>query len=58
MLEVQDLDYIDYLLLRRDAFIWTMSRSEEGEKYLDKAWRLEQTAPDRKQLREKFGKEG
>ena len=58
MLEVQDLDYIDYLVLRRDAFIWMLSRTEEGEKYLDKAWRLEQTAPDRSKLRDKFGKEG
>lgn len=58
MLQVEELDYIDYLIYRRDAFIWRMSQSEEGVKYLDKAYRLEQTAPDRESLREKFGKEG
>lgn len=58
MLEVEGLDYIDYLIYRRDAFIWRMSQSKEGTEYLDKAYRLEQTEPDRESLREKFGKEG
>lgn len=58
MLEVEELDYIDYLIYRRDAFIWRMSQTKEGNKYLDKAYRLEQTEPDRESLREKFGKEG
>jgi hypothetical protein len=35
-----------------------MSRSEKGEEYLDNAYRLEQTTPDREALRKKFGKEG
>jgi hypothetical protein len=35
-----------------------MSQTEKGEEYLDNAWRIEQTAPNRKALREKFGKEG
>ena len=52
------MDYIDYLIYRRDAFIWRMSQSKEGTEYLDKAYRLEQTEPDRESLREKFGKEG
>lgn len=58
MLQVEELDYIDYLIYRRDAFIWRMSQSQEGTEYLDKAYRLEQTEPDRESLREKFGKEG
>jgi hypothetical protein len=58
MLQVEELDYIEYLIYRRDAFIWRMSQSKEGTEYLDKAYRLEQTAPDRDRLREKFGKEG
>lgn len=58
MLEVEKLDYLDYLLYRRDAFIYRMSQSEKGQEYLDNAWRLEQTEPDRKSLRNKFGKEG
>ena len=58
ILQVEELDYIDYLILRRDAFIYRMSQTEKGEEYLKNAWRLEQTKPDRKALREKFGKEG
>lgn len=52
------MDWIDYLQYRRDAFISEMSQSEKGQKYLDNAWRLEQTTPDREALRKKFGKEG
>lgn len=58
MLEVEELDYLDYLIYRRDAFIWRMSQSEKGQEYLNNAWRLEQTEPDRESLRKKFGKEG
>lgn len=58
ILEVEELDYLDFLRYRRDAFIWKMSQTEKGEEYLDNAWRIEQTAPNRKVLREKFGKEG
>lgn len=58
MIEVDQLDYIDYLKYRRDAFIYRMSQTEKGQEYLDNAYRLEQTKPDRKKLREKYGKEG
>lgn len=58
MIEVDQLDFIDYLKYRRDAFIHRMSQTEKGQEYLDNAWRLEQTKPDRKKLREKYGKEG
>lgn len=55
-MEVNELDYLDYLIYRRDAFIYFMSQSEAGEQYLNNAWRLEQTEPDRDSLRAKFGK--
>lgn len=58
MLEVEELNYLDYLRYRRDAFIDKLSRSEKGQEYLDKAYRLEQTKPDREALRNKFGKDG
>ena len=58
IIQVQELDYIDYLVLRRDAFIHKMSQTEQGIEYLDNAWRLEQTAPDRDGLRNKFKKGG
>lgn len=56
--EVSRLDYIQYLVWRRDAFIFLFSRSEAGQEYLDNAWRLEQVEPDRTELRNNFGKEG
>lgn len=58
MLEIEELDYLDFLMYRRDAFIYRMSQTEKGEEYLNNAWRLEQTQPDRKRLRDKFRKEG
>ena len=58
ILEVEELDYIDYLTFRRDAFIYKMSKTDKGEEYLNNAYRLEQTKPEREKLREKFGKEG
>lgn len=58
LLEVDDLNYADYLLYRRDAFISAMSQTEKGQEYLDNAWRLEQVEPDKKSLREQFGEEG
>ena len=58
MLEVEELDYLDYLLFRRDAFINRMNQTEKGVEYLNNAYRLEQTEPDRDKLRKKFGKEG
>lgn len=58
LLEVGQLDYILYLILRRDAFIQKMSETEFGQEYLDNAWRMEQTTPDRAGLRRKLGKGG
>ena len=55
--EVRQLEYVQYLIWRRDAFIHMLSRTEEGQKYLDNAWRMEQTKPDRPKLRKKLGKE-
>lgn len=56
--EVGQLYYPQYLVWRRDAWIHRLSSTEAGQKYLDDAWRMEQTKPDRKKLRQKFGKEG
>ena len=56
ILQVEELDYIDYLVLRRDAFISRLRQTEKGQEYLDNAYRLEQTKADRNTLRERFGK--
>lgn len=53
-----ELNYIEYLTYRRDAFIHHFNQSEAGQQYLDDAWRMEQTEPDREALRKQFGKEG
>jgi hypothetical protein len=55
--EVGQLNYLQYLVWRRDAYIHMLSRTEAGREYLDNAWRMEQTKPDRAGLRKKFGKE-
>lgn len=54
--EVSNLDYLQYLVWRRDAYIYMLSRTEEGQKYLDNAYRMEQTKPDREKLRSKLGR--
>jgi hypothetical protein len=52
------LDAFEYWSFLRDAVIYKYMQTEEGQKYLEKCWTLEQTKPDRAKLREKFGKEG
>ncbi len=56
--EIEELDYFDWLVLRRDAFIHAMNKTEKGKKYLDEAWLHEQTEPDRASMRKKFGMKG
>lgn len=56
--EVGQLDYLQYLVWRRDAYIHMLSCTEAGQEYLDNCWRIEQTEPDRAALRKKYGKEG
>jgi hypothetical protein len=57
-LQIAELDYHQYLVWLRDAYIYKLSRTEEGQEYLDNAWRMEQTKPDRDALRKKLRKEG
>lgn len=56
--EIGQLNYLQYLVWRRDAWIHMLSRTEKGQEYLDEAWRLEQTKADRAALRARFGKGG
>lgn len=55
--EVGKTDYLQYLIWRRDAYIYELSRTEAGQEYLNNAWRMEQTEPDRVKLRQKIGGE-
>jgi len=44
-----------YLFFLREAMIFENSQTEEGRDYLKNCWRLEQTRPDKDNLRGKFG---
>ena len=55
--ECVELDAITYRILFKDAFINMMSQSDEGKEYLEQAWCLKQTEPDRESLRKHFNKE-
>lgn len=58
MFEIENLDYIDYLMFRHDAFINVLSKTEKGREYLNNAYRLEIVDPDRQELRDTFRKGG
>lgn len=55
--DIGRLNYVTFLQYRRDAFIQRCRSTEAGQEYLDNAWRMEQTKPDRPSLRKKLGKE-
>lgn len=55
--EIMELDCYTYKVLLKDAFIYKMSQSKEGQEYLENAWILQQSAPDREALRKTFKKE-
>lgn len=50
--EVKELPLRDYLQYRRDSWIESWSRSEEGRDFLKTLWRLQQTKADEKAIRE------
>ena len=53
-LEVIELPIDIYLSLQRDAFIYNLNKTESGREYLESAWLLEQTRPDKTKLRKYF----
>lgn len=55
LLDVYELPYFDYLILRRDAFISEYRKSEKGQEWLDNAWRMTITTMDVEKVREAFG---
>ena len=54
LFRVLSLNYIDYLILKREAFIHALSQSEKGRDMLEAAYCGEQTEPDRATLRAMF----
>lgn len=54
MFNVENLDMIEYYFYLREAFIYNCMQSEEGREYLENAYRLEKTSPNREELRNTF----
>lgn len=54
--DVQEIPIDLYLYFMREANIHKLMQTKEGREYLDNCWRMEQTKPDRKKLREKMRK--
>ena len=54
--DIGDLDFDLYKLYFRDAYIYKLQQSEKGQAYLQNAYILEQSEPDREKLRETFNK--
>lgn len=52
--QIGELNFLQYLEWRKDAYIRKLEQTETGREYLDNAWRMEQTEPDRKSLRQKL----
>ena len=56
--QIDQLNIVEYWQYLRDSYIHQLNQTQEGREYLEKCWILTQTKPDRKALREKFGKGG
>lgn len=50
--EVDNLPFDLYLMFLRDATVWNLSQTEDGQEYLYNAWRIQQSAPDRNAIKE------
>lgn len=56
--DVNQMEIDVYLFYMRQAMIYENSKTKEGREYLKNCWRIEQTEPDRKGIREHFKKKG
>lgn len=54
LIEVMNLPYSYYLLLKKDSWIYTLKRSEEGLEFLATIARLTTTEADLKKVRNKI----
>lgn len=55
LIEVLELNILQFKFFLREAFIYNCSQTESGIDYLISAKRLETTEPERNKLREKMG---
>lgn len=53
--DILNLEIFVFWEYLHDAFVWNCSRTKSGREYLENAWYYQQTEPDRKALRKKFG---
>lgn len=53
--EILDLEIFTFWEYLHDAFVWNCNQTKSGKEYLENAWYFQQTEPDRKALRNKFG---
>jgi hypothetical protein len=49
-----ELDVLTFNMLLRDSLCMRLAETEEGNNYLEDCFILQQTNPDRKQLKERF----
>lgn len=53
-----ELDCVTYRILVRDAFVYSLEKTEAGREYLENAWLMQQTKPDKNKLKKVFNKGG
>ncbi|EAV9864766.1 hypothetical protein FFD13_12040 [Listeria monocytogenes] len=44
--DIKKLSYVDYLLYRRESWLYNLKKSEDGRKFLKDLWRYQQTNAD------------
>ncbi|MEF9952639.1 MAG: hypothetical protein RSA01_00500 [Clostridium sp.] len=49
--EVKSLSYVEYLLYRREAWVFNLKQSEQGREFLKSLYRFSQTKADIKAIR-------
>lgn len=54
--KAHNMDYFTFMEFLKDAIIYNNMQTKEGREWLNNAWYLEQTKPDRALLRKEFGK--
>lgn len=52
--DIQEMPIDLYLYFMRESYIYTLSQTEKGRKYLEDCYRMTQTKPDRKKIRDKI----
>ncbi|WP_061309235.1 hypothetical protein, partial [Clostridium botulinum] len=50
--EVQELPLSLFLLYRKESWVYSFTRTEDGKEFLKTLWRLQQTKADTKAIRE------